>query len=417
MRNSRFLLLALLSPSPLFGVLSGSLESRFQYDDYFRPGTYLEQWVTLDYRERGGLAGGLLANLGAAEGNAWADVHRLYLHQHLDASGLDVTAGRTERIDASGMYTLDGLSLAGRSGDYNWELYTGAPIRTEYYVIPNSGDDSLDEPPGRRLLGVQVTGRLAADDSGSTNLGFGMRRYWSGVQAWRLDGRMTATWRPSADWPVYLNASLSLDPDAGELERFDFQARLPDGDRGRYQLRGRRYDPPQDPVTFRDRYYRFYTRGPQTVVEAGYTGRPRYDLEWGANLRGIQRETGSDGMGADLSVEWKSPQGTLLEGRVEWLQADDEYLHGLYGGLRQPLNSRLFLTLSAALRSEHSRLDGNRTVLAGEARLKWMWQRDLQFQALLELAQVDGDYESYEQLRFGLRLVYRLPGLYAEDYR
>ncbi len=27
---------------------------------------------------------------------------------------------------------------------------------------------------------------------------------------------------------------------------------------------------------------------------------------------------------------------------------------------------------------------------------------------LLELAQVDGDYESYEQLRFGLRLVYRL---------
>ncbi len=417
MMRSHVFMLALLIPQSLFAALSGSLESRFQYNDYFHPGAYLEQWVTLDYRERGGPSGGLLASLGGMEGHAWADIHRLYLLRRLADTGLDITAGRMERIDASGMYSLDGLSLDGRNGGYGWELYAGAPARTDYYVIPNPGDDSLDEPPGRRLLGMQVTRRLVADDAESTTLGLGLRRYWLGVDAWRLDGRIAGTWRPSTEWPVYLNGSLSLDPDAGVLERFDIQARLPDGDRGQFQLRARRYEPPQDPVTFRDRYYRFYARGPQTVVEAGYTGRPRYDLEWSANLRGIQRGTGTDGMGADLSMEWKSTQGTLLEGRADWLRADDEYLHGLYGGVSKPLNSRLLLTIGAAVRGERSRLEGDSTVLAGEARLEWMWQRDLQLQALLELARVDGDYESYDQLRFGLRLVYRLPGLYPEDYR
>ncbi len=34
--------------------MSGTLETRLQYDSYFERESYLEQWVDLDYRNRDG---------------------------------------------------------------------------------------------------------------------------------------------------------------------------------------------------------------------------------------------------------------------------------------------------------------------------------------------------------------------------
>ncbi len=248
-------------------------------------------------------------------------------------------------------------------------------------------------------------GRLGALQA--TNLGLGLRHYWSGTGATRLDGRFSAVWRPlEAHSPVDLDAAVSLAPESGGIESFDARALMRTGDSGQLFLRGRRYEPPDDPVTFRDRYYRFYARG-----------RPTKALEWSADLRHIVRELGGDGSGGSLSLEWGLARGSRLEGRVEWLEADEEHARGLFAGLWHPLNSRLLLTGGAALRSDRSLLDGDKTVLAGEMKLKWMWRRDLTLSALLEMTRVESDIEDYSELRFGLRLVYRLPGRAAEDYR
>lgn len=124
-----------------------------------------------------------------------------------------------------------------------------------------------------------------------------------------------------------------------------------------------------------------------------------------------------EGAGLDLSLDWQLRQGGLLQGRADWLGGDDEHTGGLYLGYQRPLNSRLLLELNGALRDERSRLDGSRSVVAGEVRLDWMWTRDLHLSGMLELARSRGRLEDYDQLRFGLRLIYQLPARGAEDYR
>ncbi len=360
---------------------------------------------------------------GSGRGAALTSLHRLFVSKRFAAaaSDLDLKLGRFERSDAAGLYTLDGLSLGWRRGTARWELFGGAPRRTEIYAIPGRSDSSLDRPAGRRLAGAQVRitpadGRLGALEA--TNLGLGLRHYWSGTSATRLDGRFSAVWRPlEAQPPVDLDAAVSLAPKSGGIESFDAQARMRSGESGQLFLRGRRYEPPDDPVTFRDRYYRFYARGRQTVVEGGYRGRPTKALEWSADLRHIVRELGGNGSGGSLSLEWGLARGSRLEGRVEWLEAGEEHARGLFAGLWHPLNSRLLLTGGAALRGDRSLVDGDKTVLAGEMKLKWMWRRDLTLSALLEMTRVESDIEDYSELRFGLRLVYRLPGTDVEDYR
>lgn len=279
----------------------------------------------------------------------------------------------------------------------------------------------MDKPASKYLAGMRMRRSLDTENLNwleNSGIGLGLRYHWSGASAWKLDGSFTGNWLPAADLPpVELSAAMVLDTSAFGVESFDTQARMRLDDDQQLLFRARRYDPPDTPVTFADRYYSYYARGNQTVVEAGYQGRYSRNLSWGGNLRAIAREQGMDGAGGDLSLNWKLAYGATVEGRMEWLAGDGEHAGGLLLGYRRPLNSRLLLELNAAARNEYSRLDGSRTVIAGEVHLDWMWSRDLRLRSMLELAHSAGRWENYEQIRFGLRLVYQLPARGAEDYR
>ncbi len=117
--------LGLLAAGPVWGAVSGTLETRLQYDSYFERESYLEQWVDLDYRNRDGAAAGLLAVAGSGRGAALTNLHRLFVSKRFAAAApeLDLKLGRFERSDAAGLYTLDGLSLGWRRGAARWELF------------------------------------------------------------------------------------------------------------------------------------------------------------------------------------------------------------------------------------------------------------------------------------------------------
>ncbi|WP_456412250.1 hypothetical protein [Thiolapillus sp.] len=414
---------AVVVAKPVYAAWSGSLETRFQSDSYFDSGNHVEQWLNLDYRSRDdSLTWGLLGNYGASRLESWMNLHRLYLGKDLFDNKLQAKVGRFEHIGTAGYSTLDGLDLRWRDAKGGqWEWFAGKPRRTELYFIPDGGNDGMDKPESKYMTGVRMSRPLDTahlDWLDNSSIGLGMRYHWSGVDTWKLDGSFSGNWLPVADLPpVELSAAMVLDTDGIGLESFDAQARMRLDDDSQLLLRGRRYDPPEAPVTFADRYYGYYARGSQTVVEGGYQGRYSQNLTWGANLRAIAREEGVDGAGADLSLNWKLPNGAAVEGRMEWLAGDGEHAGGLLAGYRRPLNSRLLLELNAAARNEYSRLDGSRTVIAGEVRLDWMWSRDLRLRSMLELARSSGRWEDYNQVRFGLRLVYQLPARGAEDYR
>jgi hypothetical protein len=407
---------------PAWAALSGSLETRFQSDSYFDPGNYVEQWLTLDYRTRDdGLSWGVLGNWGAFRSESWMNIHRLFVEKRFFENRLGTKAGRFERIDAAGYYTLDGIDARWQDASgRKWNIFAGKPGRVELYAIPDP-DEGVNRTDSKYLAGVSMSGPLDTRSLGWMNQAsftLGMRYHFSGADVLKLDGAFSADWQPREGVaPVAIDASMVLDTRDTYIETFDVQARTRLDEKRQLWLRGRRYDPPDTSATFEDRFYRYYARGWQTVLEAGYRQQLDPRITWGGSLRGIAREQGIDGAGLDLSLDWQLDRGALLQGRADWLGGDGEHTGGLYLGYQRPLNSRLLLEVNGALRDERSRLDGSRSVIAGELRLDWMWAKDLHLSGMLELAHSDGRREAYDQLRFGLRLIYRLPARGAEDYR
>ncbi len=404
---------------PARAALSGSLETRFQSDSHFDPGNYLEQWLTLDYRRRDeNLSWSLLGNWGASGEESWMNLHRLFVEMRFLENSLSVRAGRFERIDAAGFYTLDGVDARWQADSgIRWNAFIGKPGRTESYVIPDR-DEDVNSPDSKYLAGVSLSRIVTLNGFDKARLSLGARYHFSGMDAMKLDGGFSGTWSPGGDWqPVAMDASLVLDTRGGFIETFDAQASTRLDGKSQLWLRARRYGPPDRSATFQDRFYRYYARGWQMVLEAGYRQQMDARITWGGSLRGIARERGVEGAGLELSLNWQLDQGQLLQGRADWLGGDDEHTAGLYLGYQRPLNSRLLLEVNGALRDERSRLDGSRSVMAGEVRLDWMWTRDLHLSGMLELARSRGRLEDYDQLRFGLRLIYQLPARGAEDYR
>ena len=404
---------------PAQAALSGSLETRFQADSYFDPGNYLEQWLTLEYHRRDeNLNWGILGNWGASRKESWINLHRLFVEKRFLANSISARAGRFERIDAAGFYTLDGVDTRWLSDSgLRWNAFIGKPGRGELYVIPGQ-DENVNRPESKYLAGLSLSRAVTLDGFDQARLSLGARYHFSGVDVVKLDGAFSGTWSPGGDWqPVAMDASLVLDTRGGFVETFDVQVSTHLNGKSRLWLRARRYDPPDRSATFQGRFYRYYARGWQMVLEAGYRQEMDARITWGGSLRSVAREQGVEGAGLDLSLDWRLDRGQWLQGRADWLGGDEEHTAGLYLGYKRPLNSRLLLEVNGALRDEQSRLDGSRSVMAGEVRLDWMWSRDLHLSGMLELARSQGSREDYDQLRFGLRLIYRLPARGAEDYR
>ena len=405
---------ALLLTLPLAsraGVWSGTLESRVQFDDLFDDGNYAEQWLTLDHRDRQTQRTfHLLANYGLSTNESWMKLHSAYLEQPLPGRDLKLRAGRFDRWDSAGAYTLDGVQLDWERQTERWTFYTGAPRRQTLYFIPGS-EEEVNEPQADFLAGAFLS---RAQTQG--RWGLGLRYYGAGATAWKLDGQYSRRW-PRGEEAIRLDAALTLALDDSTLESFDLQASMPLEAQAQLVLRSRRYDPPEKAVTFRDRYYGYYAHGWQTVIEAGYDASAPNHLGWSAYLRSIQRETGLDGTGADLTLHWRLADGSTLEGHAEWLQGGGEAAGGLFLGHQRTLNSRLLLNLDAALRRERHDRYGDRTIVAAEVRLQWMWRRDLHLDARLELAHADDEAGGYDQIRTSLNLIYHLPARGMEDYR
>gem|GEM_PF-6724533 len=417
------LFVSLVTATPSYAVLSGSLETKFQSDSYFDSGNYIEQWLTLDSRSRANnLSWGVFASYDDSGSESLVNLHRLYVEKSLFENNLSAKAGRFERIDAAGFYTLDGAELRWQGASKSrWNWFVGKPRRSEVYLFSSRGDDSVDQPDSKYLAGLNMSQPLNTDGTRWLDLAsfsLGTRYHWSGANALKLDSRFSANWLPMVDFPpVELDSAMVLNTDNFSFESFNAQANIRLEADAQLWLKGRRFDPPDDPVTFKDRYYRYYGKGWQTVLEAGYQKQANQFFSWRGGLRSITREQGLDGIGMDFLVDWSFRDGALLQSRIEWLESDAESAGGFFLGYQRPVNSRLLLQINAAVRKEHNRMDSGKSVIASELKLDWMWTRDLHLTSMLELARSDDRWDKYNQVRFGLRLIYLLPIKGSEDYR
>ncbi len=417
------LLTSLTTSTPSYAVWSGSLETRFQSDSYFDNGNYIEQWLTLDSHSKDDdLTLGMLGSYDTSGHETLINLHRLYIKNSLFNDNLNIKAGRFERIDEAGFYTLDGAELFWQdASNTGWRWFAGKQTRSEIYLFSRTGDDSVDQPDSKYLSGLSMRRLVNTNEIDwldSANFSLGTRYHWSGANAWKLDGRFAANWLPVSSYPpIEVDSAMVLNTDDFALESFDAQAIMRLESNAQLWFKGRRFDLHDEPMTFEGRYYGYYGKGWQTVLEAGYQEQYSQHVTWNGGFKTITREQGLNGLGLDFSVDWILNNSSLLQGGIEWLESADESASGLFLGYQRPVNSRMLFKINTAARSESNRMSGDRTVVAAEMHLEWMWARDLHLISMLELARSDGRWDEYNQVRFGLRLVYQLPASGSESYR
>ena len=427
MGRARSLLFLLLVPAMAAeAVVFGNLELRWEHTSYQGCGSYGEQWLDLGYRDRDGWSGGVQGLMREGECNS-AEVYSLFVDRRFAEGPLSgVRLGRFQRIDAAGYYYLDGLVLSGRMRHgIGWELFGGKPRREEFYAAPEHIQDADDRLAGKRLLGVRGSTRLPVWESTEQDrveAGLGMRHLWgNGGHHDRLDGRFHGSWRqlPAGIRRADLDGAASLRLEQGEIESFDTRARLYFGPRGFVGVRGMTFDPPDDPVTFRDRFYLFYARGSQRNWELMAQNETPGGVQVGFSVKRIEREQGDDGYAGELYSRIRRWRGGQLKGRLGGIYVGDERSQLTYLEGERVLSSLSLLKLAASRIEDKNLLSGDKLVHTLELKLDWMLKRDLFLGVTAEHAWIDHkDINGLDDdYRVGIHLKYRLPASGQEDYR
>ena len=279
---------------------------------------------------------------------------QLYLSRSL-GQGQMLTAGRINRADALGFYTLDGL--VGRI-DYqaaSVELYGGVPRRLE--------DDA--KVSGDALYGLQCS--LAAELGGyrMSRWQFDQVDMSAGWQSVSNDGHDSLlNWRAAAqaravdESSELLNFSLSglYSISDRHLQAFDLDgwADLARGTRVRLALET--FDAGQAALTFRERFYALYSQGRQTTLLASLGWNRHRSRQWLATVRRVARGEGDLGSGASLALTDRTRPGLTLEAKGDLLYLNAESSAALFLAASQSISSHDVVGIDIALQKEVTRV-------------------------------------------------------------
>ena len=420
----------MLSAGHASAVVFGSLEARYESHSDDKCKSYFEQWVNLNQKDNSGLSWGFMG-MNRSGGCGGQQLQHLFVSKKFAAAPLpfQITAGRFEHMDGGGFYTLDGFGLKWRLNEIELETYAGTPKRTELYPTPSNTSAKKDSPSTNHVAGFSLRTPIAGlakrtDDRAFFKLGF--RHAWGGeVAENRLDGTFTGIWQQPAFGlkSFHLDASFTLQPEDMARKIYDVQARAYFTRHNHIYLRTRKYEPPREPVTFLDRYYHNYNRGPQRIKAIGGNLRLAKTIDLSGHRRHISREFGKDGISTDIRGVFNSHKGWRIHAGIGKLDVGKEKKRTWQLALEYNLNSRLMLRLGRSYIKEDSALLVPKRVTAIELQLRWMITHSLHLSLQGEKIDVDyygdrfGILEDIDADHISLRLIYQFPALKKADYR
>jgi len=184
------------------------------------------------------------------------EIYQLYLKQPFNSKTLIV--GRFDQIDARGYYTLDGFSLKPSNAE-DWWFYMGSPKRIDAY-------EGVD---GGWLIGAEKRSTKKKSATQKQLLRVGFQQQWDGSAGSYLNlGFTQLDSKPEKFGLVRLDLSGGLRLDETSLENFIAKAEFDLEQQGRFYLSYHHYRPPEESMSFHDRFYQSYTLEKQSVLRA-----------------------------------------------------------------------------------------------------------------------------------------------------
>ncbi len=379
MRSISALILGLYTTSVWSGdwqSLSGRIESLLVFDNrHFKSESQLEQNTDLQFCDT---KHGLYSGLNLSWRGQGQDISALKLHQFFIEKNMhefSIRAGRLQRSDTLGYYSLDGLALTIPTLHGKLEAHYGAPHHIEDYR-------SVD---GNLLYGLNWRSNQLLHPISLMREAFTLSYFSLGIQHFEDEGSKdwfnfaaTASYEKSkSTQPLKLDLQGSLRLDHPGIEELGVLLETNSNSNNRLRVALNLFKPDRTMLTFRERFYSLYTIGRQATLKASYHNRVLHQNAWSASFRYVNHEIGADGFGVSGSTSFHQPDGAEGEVRFDALRLNKDFVATLYLGGSAAVDSRLRLDYSTALQFHDKALTGKNTAFAGEIKAEYMLDSNL----------------------------------------
>ncbi|MCG8486070.1 MAG: hypothetical protein MI756_01225 [Chromatiales bacterium] len=360
--------------------VSGDTELRLQVDNshFGETESSFELWNDLYYTDRSnGLDMGFQFAIEAGEPSDSARLYQCFIRSNGDGVAPDITIGRFEHIDSSGFSNLDGISFDQQFDHIGWRLYAGKPRRFEAYWQEDA-DLIIGLFSDLNLLSLYETDRF-----NRLLLNLGLEQRWSRTRQRNLHLALSGERPEVEEGPQFkdFNLAADLDLDGQNLHRMVLDAHYDLKAQGHLRLGYRYYRPDEEPETFRDRYHGFFSMDRQSILK-GVWQLPKYKrLQTNFEFNGSRQDQGNGGLGLASELIYATGFGTVWDGRVDYLESDDDYAFSGYLRYKQPINASAIVELESVYQKKSTQLSGDNHLrgfsCSYSQRIKSAWRVDL----------------------------------------
>lgn len=354
-------LLPLFQYTCAFAGMEGRIESSVGADNRLNYGVaWIEEHVDLLYRDReGNLTSGFSGSVRLREDEFEGKLYQLYLEKGIGPAFF-LKAGRFERADGSGFYTIDGASVKRAQQGLSLEVYGGRPERVEEYRSTSA--DSVFGGEGV-FTGVKFTGRL------------GYQFFSDGDVSERVMGGL----RTSERWnkALTLAAAGTYLPETGGIETFDAEMEGRPVERSLFVLSYSLYQPDKQVESFRERFYREYATGREGEIKASVHYRMEQGIETFGRVRRVSHNSENHGYGGTIGAGVRSSGGTEVRGEVDTLYLEGEKAVSLYLTSSVPLAYDALIRFEMAVQRQEKRTTGENNAYGFDAEFRKMLKGNL----------------------------------------
>ncbi len=353
-----------LATSDAQAGLSGELETAIEMNNsQFYSESSLQERLDLVYNDHNkGLISGLSLALSQQTDDSEAELYQFYLQQDFNKSLDRISVGRFFRADTLGYYSLDGLQYRHKADALILNFYTGVPGRVEAF-------NSID---GEAIYGVDLLTMPRLIHNYQVDTRFGWQRLDQDGHEQRYHFGLAASSDNENLLPAALSMSASYVVERSQWESVLMNTRWDLKEDSTLRLDYETYEPADDALSFRDRFYSLYATGQQTQFKAAYQFKYDYQQTWSVATRQVNREVGGNGYASMFEIERRSNQGLLLAAKAEQLELQTERVSSLFIDVEKTLSSSVRGGVSSVLQQQEKQLEGDNRSIGIELRMEHM---------------------------------------------
>jgi len=304
------------------------------------------------------------------------DIYQLYAEKKLANWNSKVKAGRFQRADSLGYYSLDGASWQYKMPEkgLNFEVYGGKPLRQED-VRSVSGDWLY----GFELYSLQqLNWKNKVLPIDSWGLRFGFQQFHDEQTSTRLSLGNTIDGHFNQDWLHAYEFSFmsTLETETGVFEELLTSLSIDITEARRVRISYALYEPKLVYPTFKERFYSAYYQGRQDLLSMSFNHDVGSTYSYHAGWKRAARNTEHDiGYGFDMGMQSQYFADWRLSADFDMLEFGKSSSYNLYFSGEYSLNINSLLTLNLAYSLDDSILYAKNKAAGTEIKYRYKVQR------------------------------------------